>query len=301
MIIKNKGGYMQKFTVDRKRAENAFRNYTMRYDASDEKVRLKIEHTFRVAELCGKIAASEGQAESAVDLAWTAGILHDVGRFEQLRRYGTFVDALSVDHAQLGADILFGDTQDEWKRREGAIHSDTGCAQRRNTKGMIGDFINDSSEDALIETAIRSHNLLCIDPAMSDRTRFFCNVLRDADKVDILKVNVDFAPEDIYNTTAYELRHCRVSDEVMQSFDSDHAIMRKLRKTPADFIVGIISLAYELVFPYSREEVARQGYLSELCRFRSEDPVTEKQFEHIRMHMQDYMKTASGSSGKESC
>ena len=36
-----------------------------------------------------------------VDLAWLLGMLHDVGRFEQLRRYGTFIDADSTDHAQL--------------------------------------------------------------------------------------------------------------------------------------------------------------------------------------------------------
>ena len=31
----------------------------------------------------------------------------DIGRFEQIRCFGTFNDGMSVDHAELGADILF--------------------------------------------------------------------------------------------------------------------------------------------------------------------------------------------------
>ena len=34
-------------------------------------------------------------------------MLHDIGRFEQIRRFGTFNDAQSVDHAEFGADLLF--------------------------------------------------------------------------------------------------------------------------------------------------------------------------------------------------
>ena len=34
-------------------------------------------------------------------------MLHDIGRFEQIRRFGTFNDVQSVDHAEFGADLLF--------------------------------------------------------------------------------------------------------------------------------------------------------------------------------------------------
>lgn len=95
--------------IDRIKAEKVFRDYVSAYNAQDDKVRLKIEHTFRVAVLCEKIAASLGMAEDERDLAWFTGLLHDVGRFEQLRNYGTFIDAESIDHAMYGAQILFDD------------------------------------------------------------------------------------------------------------------------------------------------------------------------------------------------
>ena len=41
--------------------------------------------------------------------AYIVGLLHDIGRFEQVRIYNTFRDAESVNHAQFSADLLFRD------------------------------------------------------------------------------------------------------------------------------------------------------------------------------------------------
>ncbi|MDE7062189.1 MAG: HD domain-containing protein, partial [Lachnospiraceae bacterium] len=93
--------------IDRQKVSKAFGDYVGNYDSTDEKVRLKIEHTYRVSELCENIAHSLGLDEEDISLAWFLGILHDVGRFEQLKNYGTFIDAQSIDHAMYGAEILF--------------------------------------------------------------------------------------------------------------------------------------------------------------------------------------------------
>ena len=84
--------------------EKAFASYTQNYDPDDPKIKLKINHTYRVADLCERIARTVPGADT--DLAWLMGMLHDIGRFEQVRRYGTFMDAKSVDHAAFGADLL---------------------------------------------------------------------------------------------------------------------------------------------------------------------------------------------------
>ena len=75
--------------IDRNKALGAFAAYAARYNDRDPKVKLKIDHTYRVAGLCARIAAAQGLDAAGVDLAWLCGLLHDVGRFEQLRRYGT--------------------------------------------------------------------------------------------------------------------------------------------------------------------------------------------------------------------
>ena len=116
--------------MNRQRAIKAFQDYTSHYDATDEKVKLKIDHTYRVSSLCQQIAVQSGFDKDETELAWLTGMLHDVGRFEQLRRYGTFMDAQSIDHAEFGADILF-------------------------KEGKIRDYIEDASEDELLEKAVR--------------------------------------------------------------------------------------------------------------------------------------------------
>lgn len=252
--------------INREKAVGAFKDYVAAYDSAREKIRLKIEHTFRVCSLCERIAREENFDREDTDIAWLLGLLHDVGRFEQLRQYGTFNDAQSIDHAQFGADILFKD-------------------------GRISDYIQGAGADEmrLLEKAIRFHSAYRLEPDMTERERKFANLLRDADKIDILKVNVDFPLEEIYNCTTKELRGCKVSDEVMQAFNEEHAVLRSLKKTPVDNVVGHISLVYELVYPVSLRLVREQGYLDRLMDFESDLAETMEQFERIRRKMGEYI------------
>ena len=250
--------------IDRQKALAAFKKYTSNYDISDEKVKLKIDHTYRVCALCEQIAAHSGFDEKEKELAWLTGLLHDVGRFEQLRRYGTFVDAESIDHAEFGADILFRENK-------------------------IRDYIDDASEDELLEKAVRCHSAYRVPTEYSEREKKFADILRDADKIDILKVNILFPLEEIYNVTTQELKNCTVTPEVMQAFHEGHAVLRSLKKTPVDNVVGHISLVYELVYPVSIKIMHEQGYLEKLMDFHSELAETNQQFEEIRRKMNGYV------------
>ncbi len=93
--------------IDRSKVQQAFSDYVEAYDSCNQRIALKIEHSKRVADLCERIAKSNGLKRDDLDLAWTIGLLHDMGRFEQLRRWGTFLDARSTNHAKLGAEVLF--------------------------------------------------------------------------------------------------------------------------------------------------------------------------------------------------
>ena len=86
--------------IDRQKVREQFAAYTRNYDPSDTKIALKIAHTYRVADNCERIAKSIGLDDEEVDFAWLSGMLHDIGRFEQVVRYNTFIDSESVDHAE---------------------------------------------------------------------------------------------------------------------------------------------------------------------------------------------------------
>ena len=243
-------------SINRKAVEQAFETYTRQYQVSDPKIRLKIDHTYRVAGLCERIA--ETIPGSDKNLCWLSGMLHDIGRFEQVRRYNTFSDADSVDHAAFGADLLF---------QEKLLDS-------------FGTFEQDHVE--ILETAIRNHNRFRIDDAVKEPCRTYCNILRDADKIDILRVNYETPFEDIYNVPESEMKQAAVSDAVKQNFLEGHAILRSVRKTPADTLVSHISLVHELVFPISIRIVKEQGYLDKLLAFQSENEETVSWFTIMR-------------------
>ena len=261
----------------RNQIEKRVLEYISNYDPEDPKIRLKTDHSFRVAGLSERIAAAEaaglsGQAAAAdtdmygqaavadTDLAWLIGLLHDIGRFEQVRRYGTFVDARSVDHAGLGADLLF---------QEGLLDRIAGpelTAQERE----------------IMEISIRNHNRYRIEEDLPEQTAGYCHILRDADKIDIFRVLCDTPVEEIYNVTTDELRTAEVTEEVKECFRRRTAVPRPIKKTSVDNIVGHICLFFELVHPVSRRIALQQGYLNRLLRFRSENEGTRQWFEYMR-------------------
>ena len=67
---------------------------------------IKKNHSERVALLATTLAEKMKWAPAEADLAYLAGLLHDVGRFRQLSEFNTFDDERSVDHADLGVKVL---------------------------------------------------------------------------------------------------------------------------------------------------------------------------------------------------
>lgn len=273
--------------IDREAAQRTFQEYVNNYDITKEMIRLKVEHTYRVSALCEQIAESIGLSKEEVDLAWLIGLLHDIGRFEQQKNFGTFIDADSIDHAKYGEAILF-------HLEMGQEAGNTLLDQSANQSSIcIRDFVEEATEDEVIRIAVASHSAYRIPEKLDERTAMFCHILRDADKIDILKANVEFPLEEIYNDTTENIYTGQVAKEVMESFHEEHAILRSLRKGTVDHIVGHISLVYELVYPISVRIVKEQGYLKRLMEFASWNPITQEQFAVIRTKMTQYLERKS--------
>lgn len=235
--------------MNRDKLIQAFENYVSGYNLKDPNIYLKYIHTGKVAQNCECIARSLGLEEEDCDLAWEIGMLHDIGRFEQLRRFDTFIDAVSIDHAQFGADLLF-------------------------KEGLIRAFDDGEKHNDLIEKAIRFHSLYRIPEELSERERLFCQIIRDADKVDIYRANFETGLDVVYHVTKEELRVSAISPGVYEVFCEERAIPRDIRKTVADHLVGHIALSFELVYPKSRQLAKEQGYLWKLLGTEFDNPET---------------------------
>lgn len=280
---------INKPVINRKNVINAFAEYVRNYDPSDEKIKLKIEHTYRVAGLCQRIAESLGLSEPDVDIAWLLGMLHDIGRFEQIRRFGTFNDAQSVDHAEFGADLLF---------KEGLIrkfaegyYEECELAEPENQEDeqIIKNNEHHNKDTGLLEMAIRQHNKYRVKEDLTERQRMFCDILRDADKVDIFKVNADIPMEIIYDVTTEELKNGIITKEVLESFYKKETVLKSVRRSAVDHIVGHISLLFELVYKESYRQAKEQGYVYKLLDFKSDVPEVNAEFDDMRKYIDEFL------------
>lgn len=280
---------INKPVINRKNVINAFAEYVRNYDPSDEKIKLKIDHTYRVAGLCQRIAESLGLSEPDVDIAWLLGMLHDIGRFEQIRRFGTFNDAQSVDHAEFGADLLF---------KEGLIrkfaegyYEECELAEPENQEDeqIIKNNEHHNKDTGLLEMAIRQHNKYRVKEDLTERQRMFCDILRDADKVDIFKVNADIPMEIIYDVTTEELKNGIITKEVLESFYKKETVLKSVRRSAVDHIVGHISLLFELVYKESYRQAKEQGYVYKLLDFKSDVPEVNAEFDDMRKYVDEFL------------
>ena len=138
-----------------------FNKYVSNYDLNNKDIRLKYNHSFRVMELSEKYANLLGLYEEDVKLAKTIGLLHDIGRFEQLAVYHTYNDSKSIDHADYSVEQLFD--KEEIKR-----------------------FYKNKNHWDIIRLAIKNHNKFAITGVSDDRSLLHCHLIRDTDKLDIL-------------------------------------------------------------------------------------------------------------------
>ncbi|WP_297262509.1 HD domain-containing protein [uncultured Desulfovibrio sp.] len=124
-------------------------------------MRLKEQHTRAVLGYARRMAQEEGFAPHIVRACLLAALYHDVARFAQYLRYGTFRDRDSRNHGLWGAAIL---------KREGRLAQEDATVRR------------------LVLTAVALHNRYALPAALPDDMACVAWTVRDADKLDILRV-----------------------------------------------------------------------------------------------------------------
>lgn len=251
--------------IDKRKANESFRLYTSNYDVNNEKINLKIVHTFKVCDNCEEISRALGLSEEDIQLSYIIGLLHDIGRFEQAKIYGTFNDSKSIDHAKLGTDILFKDN-------------------------LIKKFVSSREYDDLIYKAIYNHNKFEIEDNLDDRTKLFCKIIRDADKIDIMRVAYECPPEDVYDCTKLEIENSLISKEVMESILNKRNVLRAHRKTGIDYVVSQLSLIFGIYFDESIKIVNSQGYIKKMIEVNSQIDETSVQLKKIRKVIMEYLQ-----------
>ena len=191
-----------------------FDKYTANYDRKVMEINLKYNHSLSVMNLMGELAFRLGLDKEKIELARVIGLLHDIGRFEQFKKFNSFSDK-NIDHADVGADYLF-------------------------KEGHIRDFLETDKYDSIIESAIRNHNKLVISNNLSGDELLFTKMIRDMDKVDIYK-------QDSINLT-FEFNASEVTPEVLMDIKKEKNIDIKKKKTKSDATLVVLSFIFDINF-----------------------------------------------------
>lgn len=145
-----------------------FQGFTSEYlsgDAdADELYLLKISHTMNVLRNASAIIEGERITGKTAQLCQLSALFHDIGRFPQLKQYNTFRDRESVNHGRLGVQTL----------RD--LELPTTLSDR---------------EWRTVRIAVGQHNLKTVSPGLPSRLATPVHLVRDADKIDILRVIID--------------------------------------------------------------------------------------------------------------
>ncbi len=251
--------------INYEKAHQAFEEYLSNYDLGDSKINHKILHTYSVVKLSEYIARDLNLDDENIELAKVIALLHDIGRFEQAKKFNDFVDYRTMDHADYGAKILFED-------------------------GIIRKFVEEDKYDNIILKSIKNHNNYVLEDELTGDELLHSKIIRDADKTDSFRVKAVDDVKDMSNIDESIMVTQEITDEIFNDFMSNKTIVSNKRKTFADMWVSYIAFIFDYNFNSGLKYIKENNYINVLVdRFKFENKETINKMEKIRECALEYI------------
>ncbi|MDL1969187.1 MAG: HD domain-containing protein [Deltaproteobacteria bacterium] len=229
-------------------------------------IRLKEEHTIRVCRNIAMLGKELGLSDQDMILAETIALFHDIGRFKQYKTYRTFNDLVSENHAKLGL-------------RQMAIHRVLSACT--------------TAEKRLITKSIAYHNAAALPVNENGNTLFFMRLIRDADKLDIWKLFIDYCNErEKKQNSAIELGlpdEPVCSQRVIESLKQRRLVLMQDLKTFNDFKLLQIGWVYDLNFVPSFQTVQNRKYIEKLEETLPESKEIKEAVQQAHDHVNSFV------------
>ena len=227
--------------IDIDEAKLKFKEFLNQYKNDEDKAgfNLKVVHTYHVSEAAKKIALELNLNDEDVKLAELIGLLHDIGRFEELKVTSS-LDNTKFNHGMYGSKILFQD-------------------------GLIRNFIKDSEYDRIIQKAVENHNRLFIEDGLNDRELLHVKIIRDADKLDNYRVKREEKIENIFPgqvNSEEEIENSKISDKVYNQILEKRLIDINDRVYPLDYWLCILAFVFDMNFPATLKMMKEQNNIN---------------------------------------
>jgi hypothetical protein len=211
-------------------------------EAEDQlNIALKQVHTQEVCLNAVRIAQDLKMDPQSSALAEAPALFHDVGRFPQYKQYKTFDDSISTNHAALGTRVL----------------------RENKTLEKLA-----KQDQKIIVRSVALHNVFSLPANLDDETRLFAELVRDADKLDILRVFIEYFEQDeksragavalgLSNTPGY-------SHDIMSCLKKGKMALKAMLRNQNDFKLLQLTWIYDLNFVSSFRMLVERNLIARL-------------------------------------
>lgn len=256
--------------IDIENAKRELKKHVHELEIDSPKVQAKLEHIFRVSEISKKIATELKLTEEQIKLAELIGILHDIGRFEQYRRFDKKTNSKTEDNIK-----MFN-------------HGEAGLEILKNNN-YIRKYIQESKYDTIIYTAVYEHNRYEIREGLTKEEELFCKIIKDADKIDLIHEGIDVYWQN--SERIEEIENGKLSEKMLENFYK-HKLADKRNKTnETDEILRFASFVFDINFPYSFKILKENNNISKMIdRFNYQIPETKKEMMKIKKIANEYIE-----------
>lgn len=231
-----------------------FISYARSFDsgdpADDRYLRLKEEHSLNVLYAAERIAGTETAfAAPAMRRALLlAALYHDLARFSQYRQFRTFSDPRSFNHGHRASREI---------RRLNLLRGETLAVAR------------------LARAAVAMHNRFSLPKGLPDDLRAVTEALRDADKLDILRIMHEALRPGV-PVDPVILLHVedspRISPRILEALTARRTASYGDLATSTDFRLLLCCWFYNLRYEASRRLAATSGIYRELAALLPDTP-----------------------------
>lgn len=222
--------------INLEQAYKEFEHYLDQFDQDNDRIKLKIVHTYGVVKCARAITKRMGLEKEDRDLAEIIALLHDIGRFEQVKRFNSF-EPCTMDHASFGVELLFGDGL------------------------MIRRFIEDDQFDDIIRFSIGQHSLYKLEENADARMSLHAKLIRDADKLDNCRVKLEDSLDILLGMKKEVVGKQEISDKVWKSCLRRESVLSSDRITKMDYWVSYIAYFFDINFAETFSIIQEENYV----------------------------------------
>ena len=230
---------------------NNFKKYVSKYDMKDKDIYLKYVHSIRTMRLCKIIGKKMKLNKKDLILISKIGLLHDIGRFNQLEKYHSYEDK-KFNHAEEGVRVLF-------------------------EKEEINKYKIAKEDYEVVKKAIYNHNKYAIEDNLSERELFFSKLIRDCDKLDIL---FRLAYEDM----DVDVDNSKISKSAINNFNNKETVDRSIDNTNSDIILSYFCFVFDINYKESFQYLYESKTIDKLY-----EQINDKKYEKYYLEIKKYI------------